>query len=373
MTRRDLLATLLRDDAMPAAIVATAPEDIVRACDDEDLSALVYHRICRQPDLTPWVQSVRQTLADDARSQAAEELLLRRELAAVLEALAAENIVPILLKGTALAYTHYDAPSLRRRRDTDLLIRRDQVEATRRVLAGLGYASPPWCKGEVLFCQFPLKKTDAFGVVHALDVHWKISTQPVFADVLSVEEIVAGAKELSALGSPAWVAGPVHALLLACIHPVMHHRNAGAIVWVYDIHLLASRLTAAEIEQFVDLAIARRVAAICAHQLDLAGRLFGTCWPASALARLTAARHREPSAAYLLPDRRWHHELAAGFQALPGWRDRLRLLREVALPNPRYMLDAYGVPADSMRALLLPLLYLHRLVTGAGKVLSGRK
>ena len=34
------------------------------------------------------------------------------------------------------------------------------------------------------FSQFEMEKTDEFGVRHVIDVHWKISTQPVFADVL---------------------------------------------------------------------------------------------------------------------------------------------------------------------------------------------
>ena len=34
-----------------------------------------------------------------------------------------------------------------------------------------------------------MEKTDAFGVRHVIDVHWKISTQPVFADVLTYEEM----------------------------------------------------------------------------------------------------------------------------------------------------------------------------------------
>ena len=58
-------------------------------------------------------------------------------------------------------------------------------------------------------------------------------------------------------------------------------------------------------------------------------------------------------------------------RGLNGWRDRLRLLREVTLPSPEYMVEAYGVGRNGR--VLLPVLYVHRCVRGAWRVMSGRK
>jgi hypothetical protein len=58
---------------------------------------------------------------------------------------------------------------------------------------------------------------------------------------------------------------------------------------------------------------------------------------------------------------------------LPRWSDRLRLLREVILPGPAYMLKAYGVAPSALGPALLPVLYLHRLASGGWKVLAGQK
>jgi len=59
---------------------------------------------------------------------------------------------------------------------------------------------------------------------------------------------------------------------------------------------------------------------------------------------------------------------------LPRWSDRLRLLREVTLPGPAYMLKAYGLTSSSLGgAALLPVLYFHRLSSGCLKVIAGRK
>ena len=373
-TAIDLFAGLLRGDAIRWSAFRMAPQEFLRACSEWNLTCLVDERLrSLPPEHHDWPHGIRVALAAVARKQTAKELLRRKELTSVLEALAAEGVCPILLKGTALAYSLYTSPASRPRFDTDLLIRRNEVEAVRRVMAGRGYTAPTHCDGDLLFCQFPLRKADAFGVVHVFDVHWKISTQPVFADVLGVDEIAAGAIELQSLAASARTAGPTHALLLACIHPVMHHRNVESLIWTYDIHLLASRLSDEAFNRFAELAFAKQVSAICAHQLGAARRRFGTRIPDSVMWKLGTVTAREPSAAYLRPNRQWRDELISSIRGLPSWRDRLRLLREVTLPGPTYMFKAYGVAPSSLRAASLPILYIHRLASGGWRVLSGQK
>jgi Uncharacterised nucleotidyltransferase len=365
-------AALLAGEATPWTAFQMTPGAFLRACEDEGLTGLVHQRLITHRD-DGWPTEVRETLTRAARARTATELLFQRQLITVLDDLAAENIYPVVLKGTALAHSLYESPAARPRADTDLLIRWNQVDRVRRVLGRNGYAAPTQCDGELLFCQFSLKKTDEFGLIHALDVHWKISTQSVFADVLRFDEIAALATPLPALGGQARMAGPVHALILACIHPVMHHRNAESLIWTYDIHLLASRLSDREFAAFVELAVAQQVSAICAHQLARARRWLGTRVPDAAMARLAAGGDHEPSAAYLQPGRHWGDEMLANLRGLPRWSDRLRLLREVTLPGPTYMLQAYGVASSSLGSALLPFLYCHRLVLGCWKVLAGRK
>ena len=161
----------------------------------------------------------------------------------VLHGLATAGVPVILLKGTPLAYSLYPMPSARPRVDTDLLVPRHQVDRLRETMAGMGYEAPLFCDGELLFCQFPLQRTDAFGVVHRFDCHWRISTQSVFADVLTFDEVAPRSIPVPALGEHARTLAPVDALLLACVHPVMHHRNAESLLWLFDVHLLAASLS----------------------------------------------------------------------------------------------------------------------------------
>jgi hypothetical protein len=372
-TATDVLAALLRGEAVEWRAVRMGHAEFLGACGEEGLTGLIYERLRTLPEDSEWPADICEALARETRAQTARELLRRKELISVLNALATEGINPILLKGTALAYSFYDNPGSRPRVDTDLLIRATDVDAVRRVMARCGYTAPTHCDGDLIFCQFPLKKTDEFGLVHACDFHWKISTQSLFADVLIFDEIADGAMALPALGDRARTAGPLHALLLACIHPVMHHRNAESLLWIYDVHLLASALADLDFDRFTELARARQVSAICAHQLRAARKRFGTRIPEQAIADLAAVPAHEPSTAYLRPNRQWRDELLSNVRGLPRWSDRLRLLREVALPNPTYMLKAYGLVPSPLRAALLPILYLHRLAAGGWKVLAGQK
>jgi hypothetical protein len=306
-----------------------------------------------------------------AHTATALELVRAREIASVLDALDAAAIRPILLKGVPLAYTLYDAPSLRPYEDVDALVRREDVDAIKQAMSALGYVAARLSGGELLFCQFQMMKRDRFGVDHTFDFHWRISTQSLFAHVLDYDEVAAASEPLAALGPAARRASFIHALLLACIHPAMHHRNAIRTIWVHDIHLLASRLTDADLDRFVDLAVERRVAAICASQLALAAARFGTAVPDRIVARLESQRSSEPSTAYLQPGRRWHDELLANVRGYARTADRLRLLREVLLPPPRYILDSYAL--GPLAYVLLPLLYVHRLLLGGVRILIGRK
>jgi hypothetical protein len=292
-----------------------------------------------------------------------------REIGAVLNALALVDIQPVLFKGVPLAHRIYDEPSLRAYADVDALIRRRDVEPVKRAMRTLGYTETRLSGEEVLFCQFEMTKRDALGVLHVFDFHWKISTQSMFAHLLSYDELEADAQPIAALGPSARGASPVHALLLACVHPAMHHRNAERRIWLYDIHLLLARLDPAALDRFADLAVERRVAAVSATQLRRTTHRFHSPISPGVLDRLGAIRG-EPSAAYLEAGRRWHHELIDNLRGR-GWRERLRLVREVLMPPRRYML---GERESARRGTgALTLLYLNRLVLGGWKIVSGRK
>ena len=344
--------------------------EFLALCDREEIACLAFTQMARSGADDDWPPEVRDELARAAREAAAVEMVRRQEIEVVLDALRARGVRVLVIKGAALAYAVYPDPIARTRLDTDLFIDASDATDARAVFAERGYTAPPYC--DALMAQFQMERTDAVGVTHVFDVHWKISTQPVFADVLTFAHAASRAVPVSALGPNAATLSNVDALLLACIHPAMHHQNAERALWTYDTHLLASRLSDDEFREFALYATQRQVAAICAHELRRAESRFATPIPADVLRSLDAAG-AEPSAAYLASHRRWHDELASSVRATPNLGDRVRLMREVLLPRPSYMLGAYGLEGKPLALWLLPALYVHRNVRGAWKILTGKK
>ena len=338
-----------------------------RSCDLADVAAAREHgvapllyaalRAARGGATAP--PEVMSALARTAREDALLEQLQRADLRSVVRALAGAGVPALLFKGSALAYSVYDEPWHRPRADTDLLVRREDVERVRRVLEAIGYARLPRPSGEFVTHQFTWAgRRDGVEVLY--DVHWKISDPQVFAGVLQFGELAERSVAIPALGPEARRIGDADALIVACVHRVAHHYDEPTLIRVCDIDRLARRLSDEDWDLVADTAAARRVRAVCRRGLEIAGALFETPVPSSVLDALNAAA-REPSARYLKPALRKIDILRSDLEALPGWRARALLLREHLFP-PADFVTASAAPAPSK---WLPLLYLKRILRGA--------
>ena len=281
-----------------------------------------------------------------------------RELQAALAALEAGGIEPIVFKGAALAHTHYPESWLRPRLDADLLIAPGQRWRASEILIALGYQRPPMISGELVSYQMMFVREHSIGVEQVLDVHWKISDRQAVADALTYDELRARSARITVRGSGMRVPSPIDALLIACIHRAAHHQDADDLIWVHDIHLIASRLTAEEWTRFVDLATDRQLSQVCARGLQLAADRFHTQIPDALRDRLSGKR--EASAIFLRRDLRGVDRLAADLRAA-GPRRAPRLLKEHLFPPVSYMRQKYGV----RHAALMPAVYAYRIIAGA--------
>jgi hypothetical protein len=300
-------------------------------------------------------------LADDLRAAAALDAMRERELRAVIAALADVN--PVLIKGAALAYTHYLRSELRPREDTDLVISAADRRRVAVALEKLGYEPASGIDGELVTAQFHFRRRDRCGVNHALDVHWRISNVRAFAEALSYDEIVAASVPLPRLGAAARVPCAVHSLVIACAHRVAHHGDSDQLLWLFDIYLLAQSLTPPERDQFTALVTARRLRSVAAKGLAAAAAAFGSIDIHWIAALQDAPPAGEPSAAFVGGPMRRVDVLTADLAATARWRDRVRLLREHLFPAAAFMYERYG----THRRAALPILYAHRIVSGAPK------
>jgi hypothetical protein len=362
----DLIPAILRGDSECVdALAGVDPRVFLNEAKRHGMLPAVADRIATWPVAGPLLAE----LQVEASGFVAADLLRERELRRALDALAVRSVRAVVFKGAALAYTHYARPDLRPRDDSDLLVLPEVRETAHHTLVGLGYRPPRHVTGELVSYQAIYEKSLDGVAVHTIDLHWRVANPQLFADVLSFDEIDAASHAIPALGPSARGPSSPHALFLACVHRVAHHRDEKLLMWIYDIHLIASRLTIAEWMSFLDLAHRRKVMAICRQGLSLAAEQFGTVVPSEVMVdvRVSAADDRpEPSAAFLSRDRAQFATFVSDLRALPSWIDRGRLLREHLCPSSAYMRQVY---APSSRAPL-PALYIWRAVRGAWRWLA---
>jgi hypothetical protein len=300
-------------------------------------------------------------LQRELRQAAAFDAWDEQDLTQLLDALAAAGIDALLMKGGALAHMVYDAPHLRARVDTDVLLRREQLEAAEQVLAAHGWSRPPEMDFELAAAQRHYVKAASASRQLLLDVHWRIANPRTFSDALSFDELRIRAVPVPALGRAARAPRAVDAVFLACVHRVAHHDDEVDLLWLWDIHLLVSRFSAEDEEEFVSLAVRVHMMAVCVRGIDLVATAFATPGAAALASRLRAAGAGRPEpASRFLDGARPIATLRADLAAVPDWRMSLRLLGERLTPSPDYMRTRY----PRWPRALLWLAYVDRLVRG---------
>jgi hypothetical protein len=355
----DLLAAAIRGES-PAwpADGAPAAAELLRVAGEQGLDVLL---AARAETLTTWPVEIRAALATTLRDACVVEAVREREIVRLLGGLHEAGVHPLLVKGTALAYSLYDAAHLRPRVDSDLLMAAEEVERATMTLEGMGYSRTAQNVGQLVSHQIALVRLDAHGVWHAVDLHWRLANPHVFANLLPVSELAASAVPLPALGPYARTPDGPHALLVAAMHLAAHHAHHVRLIWLYDLHLLCSRMSGDSLRQMAAMARDRGLASVCARGLHLARRWFDTPVPAGVLAELDAVDARsEAPARYVAGSVGKLGTLASDLRTLPSWGARARLLYEHAFPPAEYMLRSYRTSRRSW----LPALYLHRMVTG---------
>ena len=337
------------------------PGRVLERARAERVHLLVADSIGRATDFGPlFTPAEIARLTGETRAAAVDDVARTRELIRVTSALEAAGCQPIVFKGAALAFTHYRRPWLRPRLDVDVLIAERSQERASRTLRSLGYERPPFVSGRLVMYQEPLVRAEAGGLEHVVDLHWRVANPQVVSRVLSHAQMALRANTIDLLGGRVRVACPADALVLACVHRAAHHQDAQDLLWLFDIHLVASRLSDAEWHAAVSAARAGRVSALCARGLTLAADRFGTIVPGFVSAALSSRPPTEPSAVFLRAGLTPAGRLLSDLRAL-GVGSGARLLAEILAPPRAYMRAMHGDTA------WLPWLYVRRVAAGAGK------
>jgi hypothetical protein len=360
------IARALRDpDASPPPLEVDA-ESLVAAASQHRVLLLSGWTLRAAGTLDDWPADFITAFQRAEREAVLADCVRHAELATVLAQFGAAGVATLVFKGAAIAHTHYPAPHVRVRADTDLLVAATDVPALEEALGGLGYVRPLETSGRLVSYQSHYHKIDQYGVAHAFDVHWKVSNVQALADRLTWPELWQSRVPLDVLGPSAFTVDDVHALLLALLHRAGHHPGSRNLLWLYDLHLLASRLSGVEKSQLQEIAGGRGLGHVAAEGLALARDWFGNAGVGPIIEALRSRKsHKEHREEAIVVQGPWTQArlLRLDLDALPDWRARGRLIREHLLPSANYMRERYGVRSN----LLLPALYIWRVLHGAPK------
>ncbi len=294
------------------------------------------------------------------------ELLHVSELHRLFSALEERETQFIILKGTALAYSVYDAPHLRTRSDTDLLISEADLTTVDGVLRDLGYDTQYGAQMTVASSQRSYSLTDATGLGHTIDLHWRISNRVLFAQAFGWDDLIGNTMHLPRLSDAALSLTPVYQLLHACMHRVCHlatrqyanklTASGDRIIWLQDIAMIVRQFDVPMWQTLEQVCRDRGISAVVLDTLHAVCQTFPITIPETVRDALSVAGKREISR-WLITRSRWPG-LVVDLLVARHWRSKLILLREAAVPPSEQILALYG----RRSRVWLPYLYLLRLL-----------
>ena len=357
----------LRLDAAEAAICAvlrgesihaTLPVEFADLAVSEGVAPLLWKSAALPPLLPPGPEILQQEIHRQLALAAVREPELRR----VLDAFRTAGIDVLVVKGAHLAYAFYQTPALRPRNDTDLLVRPGREGDAHRLLVDLGYEYQPAITGVEVQGQAIFEHQRLPGTV--LDVHSRLASPIVAAQLLEFDGLWQRAQPIPALGVHA--RGPhLHdALAIAAVHLLAHHPTERGLLWLYDLHVLASALPPTDVECVIAAAKSRRMTTILAAALARSHAHFPSAASGALLARLPVDAS-EPSAA-LLDHRDATRQALMDVRALRTWSGRRAYVSAHLFPSAEYMRRRYAPGSNAPLAWL----YARRVVGGAIKWLG---
>ena len=195
------------------------------------VAPLLYDRIKRKSFIDQVQVEFMDALKLAYHNNAAQNLIVRKQLEEILFILETHQIPIILLKGSVLAFTIYDNPACRVMSDLDILVHETDIPKVLTSFEQIGYqmSKPAW--------ETPGHHLPALvkpGVCLPVEVHWQLIS-PGRAKSISSEESLASAHSSMLFGHPFFELSPTLTLFHNCQHTAYQHRFANGARGLCDI------------------------------------------------------------------------------------------------------------------------------------------
>jgi hypothetical protein len=313
-------------------------EAFVRAAARHGLAGFAAHASERAGWALP--AGARELLRRESQSSAARAIRVHALLLRSLDALAAVGVVPVVLKGTALARRLYPEPFHRATTDVDLLVAGAQVEASSRALEGLGLkraAEKPVHGGEH---SHHLEFEGSAGLV---ELHFRALVG--YGQALEADALVAHAEEAELDGRRVRYLRAEEELVYLALHASNHLLQR--LAWLLDLKLLVLAHPRLSWQRVVEVARATALPHVAWYALEAASRMMATPVPPEVLSELAPPRWQRLLASRFFSEARLLGTVLMERRA--EWAAAKLLLAPRAGPMARYTLWRLG---EALRAQL---------------------
>lgn len=254
---------------------------------------LALHRHASQ--LNDWPDPLLERITEEARLIVLWETTHHTAVLELLDALRAEGIETVIMKGTALAYSFHDEPAARRRGDTDLLVRPENARRTRAIFEALGWYRDESPHG--LYYQESWLHDAAGFFVHSVDLHWEPSDRAVLHSVLPIDNFFARKQPMPRFGEgvyrPDTATMIMHAVTNQKWHAQHGYQAEGGrlsspkrLIWSIDFDLLVTSMDDADWDKLTTHCAIEQAGPLVAEAMRGAQLDLGTVLPVDALAKL---------------------------------------------------------------------------------------
>ncbi|MFQ6061743.1 MAG: nucleotidyltransferase family protein [Methanosarcinales archaeon] len=320
---------------------------IMESASIHGISPLLYHNLSKTENNIP--KEVMKKLKKHYYANFARNMFQYEELSKVLNSFKDAGIEVIVLKGAALAETVYKNIGLRSFSDIDILIKREDLQRSKKKMSELGYTLDEKVTPEEYNEKFGCDLF-YFKQKNIIELHWNIARNTGIGKPVKIEidKMWNNARSANIASVDVLVLSPEDLLLHSCIHLPKHRYER--LIWFCDIYEIIKSYDI-NWNSVIEIAKKYRVKTLVYYGLYFTDKLLGPTIPEKVLKELKPPYFQRLLFIKLLENvlsnkrNVWYrfHSFTR-FLLIDRTQDKLKYLLEYFFPPRGVLARSYSVP-----------------------------